>query len=251
MSIVVDIVLVLAFATVLFFFTKHGLDRALLKIGKTWLSFACALFIGPKLTDLFERLFIRDAITGAVHNSLVDLIEHNPNGYNIAELFENLPEGFVNFLHGLGASLEALEAEFGSYTEASDTIISEMASRIATPCINVLSSIIGIFLGFIIPWLFMKWIAFEIEKDRLPFFRFFDHVGGFLVGVGVGYALVLGLSLLTRTIFQVSVAFDSSLNVMDIYNNSFVFKFLGEFDTFGAIQGLIQTLTVTVQNVVG
>ena len=96
MSIAVDIILVFSFAAVLFFFTKHGLDRALLKIGKTWLSFACALVIGPKLTDLFENLFIRDAITDAVHSSLADLIEHNPNGYNLAELFENLPEGFLH-----------------------------------------------------------------------------------------------------------------------------------------------------------
>ena len=227
MSILVDILIILVFVGVLVFFTKYGLDRALLKIGKAWLSFACALVIGPKITQLLERLFIRDAITGAVHNSLVGFIEDNPNGYNLAELFDNLPDGFVSFLDGLGASLSALEAEFGSYADASDAIVNEMATRIATPCIDVLSSIIGIILGFIIPWIFMRWIAFEIEKDRLPFFRFFDHVGGFLVGIGAGYALVLGLCLLTRTAFQIAVAYDSSFNVMEIYNGSYVFKFIG------------------------
>ena len=249
MSIAIDILLVIVFLVVMIFFTKYGLDRALLKIGNAWLSLACALIIGPKLTALFEDLFIREAITNAVHASLTQIIENNANGYNLAELFANLPEGFVNFLDGLGASLTALEAEFGSCTEASAEIIRAMSERIAAPCINVTSGIIGNFIGFIVPLIFFRWLDLEIKKDRHAFFRFFDHVGGFIVGIAAGYALILGLSLLLRTGFQVAVAFDSSINVMDIYENSFIFKFLNEFDTFGAIQRLLQTIATTISSI--
>lgn len=248
-SMAVDALIVAIFLCVVIFFTKYGLDRAILKIGNAWLSFACALFIGPFITNYLETLFISDLITDAVHNSLVGIIENNANGYNLAELFANLPDNFVSFLDGLGVSLPALEAEFGSYTEASSEIIRAMAERIAEPCVGVVTSLIGSFLGFIIPWIFFRWLDFEIKKDRISFFRFFDHVGGFVVGAGAGYALALGIALLTRTAFQVIVAFDSSVGVMNIYNNSYVFRFLGEFDTFGAIRRLFETVAEALVNV--
>lgn len=251
MSIVIDVLLVIIFLAILIFFTKYGLDRALFKIGKAWLALACALVIGPLITNFLEDIFISDFVTNAVHTSLIELIEHNANGYNLAELFASMPENFVNFLDGLGASLSALEAEFGSYTQASEEIIRTMAVRIATPCITAISSIVGLVIGFLIPWLFMKWISYELKKDsKHLFFRIFDYVGGFLVGLAVGYACVMGLSILTRTIFQVIVAFDSSILVMPIYEGSFVFKFLAEFDTFGAITSIFQTISSTIQNLI-
>lgn len=248
MSILVDVLLVLVFGAFLFFFTKYGLDKALYMIGNAWLALAVSLIIGPMITSFLEDLFIRSMVTEAVHGSLVDLIAHNANGYNLAELFANLPANFVTFLDGLGASLTTLEAEFGSYTVASDEIIRVMAERIAAPCIGAISSVLGLVIGFLIPWLFMKWIAFELRKDeKHSFFRFFDHVGGFIVGACIGYAVVLGASILMRTIFQVVVAFDASVNIMPVYENSFVFKFLSEFDTFGALEKLLHTITSTIE----
>ncbi len=251
MSIVVDIVLVAIFLGIVIFFTKYGLDKALQKIGKVWLALAFSLFLGPLLTSFFENIFITNWITNGVHRSLIDLIEHNANGYNLAELFASMPENFVNFLDGLGASLSALEAEFGAYTEASETIIYTMAQRISAPCISVLSNLIGHILGIAIPWLFMKWISYELKKDeKHAFFRVFDYIGGFLVGVAVGYFAVMCISILASTIFQVIVAFDSSVQIMAIYNNSFVFKFLSEFDIIGEITNLFQSLSTLIQSII-
>jgi hypothetical protein len=249
MSILIDIILVAIFLSILIFFTKYGLDRALFKIGKAWLALACALVIAPLITSFLEDAFITRFVTDAVHSSLIDLIAHNANGYDLAELFASMPQNFVNFLDGLGASLTTLEAEFGSYTQASEAIIRTMAERIAGPCIYAISSILGLIIGFLIPWLFMKWISYELKKDsKHSFFRFFDYIGGFIVGLALGYAAVIGLSVLTRTIFQVVVAFDSSVLVMPIYENSFVFKFLAEFDTFGAITSVFHSVSATIQN---
>ena len=250
MSIVIDILIILIFIAVVAFFTKYGLDRAILKIGNAWLSLALTFLIGPWVTGLLEDLFLREVIVGGVYNSLTDLIAHNANGYNLAELFEKLPANFVAFLDGLGASLPALEAEFGAYTEASSEIIQAMAERIATPCVSVISSLVGHVLGFIVPWLFFRWLKYEIQKDNAhTFFRVFDHIGGFVVGVAGGYFIVLALAVLTKTVFQVIIAFDASVELMPIYHNSFVFRFLGEFDTFGAIKRAIEAIANAVASI--
>ena len=106
MSIAIDIVLVVIFLGIVIFFTKYGLDRALYKIGKAWLAVACSFFIGPLITNLLEDLFITKVVTDAVYSSLTQLITHNANGYNLAELFASMPEGFVKFLDGLGVGRE-------------------------------------------------------------------------------------------------------------------------------------------------
>ena len=242
-SILVDIIFVALFVWVIVFFTKYGFDRSVEKIGKAWLSLALTLIIGPWITGLLEEVLFNDLITNAVYGTLLELIEHNPNGYNLAELFASMPENFVGFLDSLGASLSALEAEFGSYTEASDVIIRTMAERIAAPCISLISTFIGLFIGFLVPFFFFKWLKYEIEKDgRHSFFAFTDKAGGFLVGVIGGYFLVMALSLFVKTAFQVIVAFDASRDLMPIYQSSFVFRFLAEVDVFGAGRALLDTV---------
>ncbi len=250
MSIVIDILLILVFLLVIAFFSKYGLNRAVMKIGNAWLSLACACIIGPIITNFLEATFFNDFIGNAVYNTLVGLIEGNANGYNLKELFDNLPTAFVDLLDALGVGLTSLEAEFGSYTEASAEIIRAMAQRIAEPCVEVISSIIGSAIGFVIPWVFVRWIHNEIRKDRIPFFRIVDYIGGGVVGVAAGYALVLGIALLTKTIFQIITAFNAGIGLMGIYDNSFVLKFIAEFDTFGAIQKLVGTLADSAGNLI-
>ena len=248
MSIIVDLLLVIIFIGVLVFFTKYGLERAIEKIGKAWLSLAITFIISPWITGLLEELFFNDLLTNAVYASLTDLIEHNANGYNLAEVFEHLPAGFVSFLDSLGASLEALEAEFGSYTTASNEIMHAMAERIATPCVNIISTIIGLIIGFVIPFLFFRWLSVAIRDNHVPFFRVCDHIGGFFVGAIGGYFLALGLALLTRTTFQVIIAFDASNDLMPIYYDSYVFRFLGEFDIFAAGKELLERIISVAEN---
>ena len=249
MSIVVDLLLIACFGFVLFFFTKYGLESAIEKIGKAWLSLAITFVISPWITGILEDVFFNNLITNAVYSSLTDLIAHNANGYNLQELFEHLPEGFVNFLDSLGASLNALEAEFGSYTTASDEILHAMAERIAAPCVGIISTIIGLIIGFVIPFLFFRWIAVAIRDNKIKFFRVCDHIGGFFVGAVAGYFLALGLALLTKTTFQVIIAFDAGNNLMPIYTNSFVFRFLGEFDIFLACRNIFSTFTQMLDNI--
>ena len=249
-SILIDVLFLGLFIWIIVFFTKYGLSKSIEKIGKVWLSLALTFVIGPLVTGLLEDMIFTKLITNAVYGTLVDLIEHNANGYNLSELFEKLPTGFVNLLDNLDASLTSLEAEFGSYTYASDNIIHAMAERIAAPCISLISTFIGLVLGFIVPFLFFKWLKYEIKKDNShPFFQKMDRFGGFLVGVIGGYLLAMALALFTRMMFQTIVAFDAAKDLMPIYQNSFLFRFLGEFDIFGAGKRLIDTVFTAIDRV--
>ena len=101
-----------------------------------------------------------------------------------------------------------------------------------------------------IPRLIFKWLKYEIKKDNShPFFKKMDRVGGFFVGVIGGYLLAMALALFTKMVFQTIVAFDSAKNLRPIYRNSFLFRFLGEFDIFGAGKRLIDTVFTAIDSI--
>ena len=230
MSIIADIVVVAIFIAIVVYFTRQGFDQAIFKIGKSWTtSLAVAVFVGPLLKGLIEALFLRQLIFDGVLETLTSLVTQNANGYNLAELFDHLPEDFVSLLDSLGASLTALEAEFGSYANADQEIIATMADRIATPLIDIAGELIGYVVSFFASWAFFAKLEkdFEINKNN-KFFMVMDHISGFIAGVAVGFIVVFCVSTLVKTGFQVAVAIDSSLPLMEVYEGSFVFKFLGD-----------------------
>ena len=236
MSVFIDVCLCVIFAFFVFWFSKNGFAYTVYKIGKTWLSLLCSIVLGPYVTTSLQKWFLLDAVTTGVNNTLVQCVENNPNGYNLEQLFDNLPSGFVTFLEHVGISLPELEAIYGPSTETSEEILAEIARRIAAPCADALATIVGHIVCFVVTLIFFAWLKFEIRKRRIAFLRYIDHAIGFVAGIAIGYCAIWGISLLVSTTFQVLVAFDANSPVISIYNNSHILKFLNEFNVFNAIR---------------
>jgi hypothetical protein len=220
-------------------FLKFGFAKTVYKIGKAWLSVICSMVLGPWVAEQLQKLFLRRMITNAVHSTLSNLVNNNANEYNLGELFQNLPEGFVKFLGNYQVDPAALEAEFGSLTYASDEIMRTISGRLAAPCVSVVSGIIGHIVCFIVPLVFFVWLNMKIRSCRKPFFRYVDRVSGFVVGICVGYCAVVCVSLLLQSTFQVVLAFDMNSGVTDVYRKSLIFEFMTKFDTFTMIRNMI------------
>ena len=238
----IDLALVGVFIFFVVLFLKYGFARTVYKIGKTWLSVVCSALLGPWVSKLLQDLFIRDTITGGINTALTDLVQNNANEYNLQQLFENLPESFCKLIGSYGVSFAELEAEFGSATFASPEILQTISERLAAPCIDITSSIIGHIIGFVVPWIVFGWLNMKIRRCRNPFFRTVDRISGFFVGVFVGYIAVVGISVVLQTAFQIIVAFDMSSPVVQVYENSLIFRFFSNFDTIAALKNVVRGL---------
>ena len=244
MSILIDVLLIAIFVLVCVFFFKYGVIKSLMRLGKVFLSMLCSLALGPWVSGRLEDLFFRNAITNGTYNSLINILEKSDTGYNLQLLFERLPQEFNNFLNSLGVGLESLKAEYGQVTEATDVVLHGMAEKIATPVIGIVSSIIGGVVCFVVPLIFFWYLNKKNEEaKKSAVIRFFDKAGGVITGIIVGYCVVVGVVFLLFIIFQIIVAFNSHSQVMEVYNNSFIFKFLNEFDIFKGFQSLKAYLT--------
>ena len=238
MSIFIDIVLLATFVTFVVIFTRNGFVGTISKIGRTWISLFFSAILNPFVSGRIHEWFLLKPITRGVNNTLTELVSNNPNGYSLSELFENLPEGFIKFLKHYGISLAELEAEYGSDTEAVGDILGEIAEKISIPFSEMLSSILAYILCFVASLLFFAWLNMKIKQRRSPFFRFLDGVSGLVIGATIGYCAVFGISVVVYTIFQVIVAFNANSAVTAIYENSYIFKFVNEFDILGIIRNL-------------
>lgn len=238
----IDVLLIATFLAFVITFLKNGFARTIYKIGKTWLSVVCSMMLGPWVSKLLQDLFLRRVITNGIYSALDNLVQNNANDYNLQQLFENLPESFTTLIGNYGVSFEALEHEFGSATQATPAILQTIAERLATPCIDITSSIIGHAVGFIVPLLFFGWLNLKIKRTRNTFFRVIDRISGLFAGVAVGYVAVVAISVALQTIFQIIVAFDMNNPVVIVYERSWVFRFFSNFDTIAAFKKVLQGL---------
>lgn len=241
MSVFIDLVLIGLFLFFLILFSKYGFARTVYKIGKTWLSMFCSAILGPWVADKVADLFLRESITNGIHKTLFGLVEANANDYNLGQLFENLPPAFVRFLEGLDINFASLEAEYGSTTYASEEIVYAISQRIAVPCIDVISSLIGHVICFVVPLIFFVWLNFEIRKRRMAFFRYVDQGVGVVMGLTIGYCAAWALAFVLRTIFQVVVCFDANSGVTAVYESTYVMRFLNEFHVIGFLKQMVLT----------
>ena len=202
------------------------------------------MVISPFFSAIIHDLFLSDTITNGIYNTLSNIVANNPNGYSISELFASLPGGFVSFLSYHNISLPELEAIYGPATEASEEILLAIAERIALPTADTVSTIVSYGLGFIIPFFFFKWLNAKImsikdseEKGRV-FLRRMDTACGVITGFAIGAAVAILASTVVFTIFQIIMAFNAESVVMEIYDKSFIFKFISSFDILGIIMNL-------------
>lgn len=240
LAILIDLLLVGIFVGFVVLFWKYGFARAVYKIGKTWLSAACSVIIGPWLTSFLQDLFFRNWITNAMYKTVSGLIQNNANNFTIQEIFEHLPEGFVKILGNYQIDPATLEAEFGSLSYTSEELLVAISERLADPCISIFSSMIGHAVGFAVPLFFFMWLNAKIRRSRKPFFRYVDKVSGVFVGICLGYCAVAFAAVFLQAVFQIILAFDAHNVVLEIYQKSFLFEFMSQFDTVNAIRMLIQ-----------
>ncbi len=270
MSIVIDLLLGAALVFFMVWFTRMGFGRIIDKTGKAWTSLFSTMAAGPIVSDRIHAWFLSSGFTGAINNTLLGIVNNNPNGYSLSEMFAKLPQGFVSFLGHYNINIDQLIGTYGADVAATEEIIWDIAGKIADPCASIVSTIIGHLVFYFSFYFFAKWMykvacnseselkreikAIRNEPDpekqkamlarlhkgkdtrRLRFVRFVNKSLGFIIGTAIGCCVVIAASVLLLTLFQVVVAYDANSPVTQIYENSHLFKFVNESGVWGMLK---------------
>ncbi len=236
MSIVIDLLLIAIGIFFIVLFTKNGFATTTTKIGKAWETLFTTLVLSPWVANLFEKWVLLNPLTKGIQSALNAAVNNNPNGYSLHELFEHLPEGLRHLLESNGLGIGTLEAKYG--TQATTEILHAIAEGVATPIAHIAASFLSMITTALVCYFFFRWLEIKTQQRKISFFRVMDHVTGFIVGTAIGYFVITILSLVLHTSFQVVVALDSTSNILDLYQKSYVFKFATEFDLWETVKGI-------------
>ena len=114
-----------------------------------------------------------------------------------------------------------------------------LAERVSASVASALSGIIAYALVYIVAFLFLTLIICLLCKIKIPLLTTVDK----LLGASLGLVLaLLSLSIVSTVLFtclQLFAELRSNPEIMNVYNNSYVFKFIYELRIFEFIRNFI------------
>ena len=137
-----------------------------------------------------------------------------------------------------GADVEALEAKFGT-AEGTEAVIREMSDYISRPIARTASSIIAYVLIFIAAFVIFSILIKGLSKIKIPVVTKVDKILGLILGLVLGVLSVAFISTATYSILELISAVRGEGEIMRIYSDSHVFKFIYDLRIFEFIRKLI------------
>ncbi|MBR4032112.1 MAG: CvpA family protein [Clostridia bacterium] len=235
MIIFIDVLLVaiIVFSTARF--GIKGLVCSILGMGKFIIAFLISLALGSPVGILLANGFVGNAVSDHVYNKIYGYFD---GGKSLTEFFANIPDGFLKVVKLFGADVEALEARFGS-AQGSETVIREMSDVISGPISRTLSAIIAYVLIFVVAYIVLSIVIKGFSKIKIPIITKIDKLLGITLGLALGVLGVAFISTAIYSILEFISAIKNSEEIMKIYSDSHVFKFIYDLRIFEFIRKLI------------
>ena len=235
MIIFIDVLLVaiIVFSTARF--GIKGLVCSILGMGNFIIAFLVSLALGSPVGILLANGFVGNAVSDHVYNKIYGYFD---GGKSLTEFFANIPDGFLKVVKLFGADVEALEARFGS-AQGSETVIREMSDVISGPISRTLSAIIAYVLIFVVAYIVLSIVIKGFSKIKIPIITKIDKLLGITLGLALGVLGVAFISTAIYSILEFISAIKNSEEIMKIYSDSHVFKFIYDLRIFEFIRKLI------------
>jgi uncharacterized membrane protein required for colicin V production len=230
MNWLLDIALVSLFLIIVIIDAKRGFVKAVWGFARAIASSVLAVMFGGALGTLLYKVFILDAVTDTVYATVVPMIDLSNGAYNVAGLFERMPDGFADLLSRFGVTPESIEGLFGSITHATESNVREMAQRIAEPIADVISTVLGYVIIFLIAMIALFIVGKVVDLlSKLPVINTLNSFLGAVFGAASGFIYLLVICLLIGVFVEYGLAGESTEALSSIAQDSYIFRFFCRF----------------------
>jgi uncharacterized membrane protein required for colicin V production len=235
MTIFIDVLLVAVLLFSIIRFGVKGLLCSILGMGKFILAFLVSLALGSPVATWLANGIVGNAVSNSVYGKINGYFD---GGASMTEFFNSIPDGFLKLIGLFGADVEALEAKFGT-AEGTETVIREMSDYISRPIARTASSIIAYVLIFIAAFVILSILIKGLGKIKIPVVTKVDKILGLILGLVLGVLSVAFISTATYSVLELISAVRGEGEIMRIYSDSHVFKFIYDLRIFEFIRKLI------------
>ncbi len=234
MGVLVDVLILGFLVFIPIYYYRKGLLSSILGFGRFIISVISASFLGKYLADYLADGYIGNTLTHSVYNKITSFVD----GKALSDFFNSVPRGFLRLVELFGADIEKLEEKY-STAQSSDEVLREMAEGIAMPVAETVSSILAALVVFFVTYIAVTVVIFLLKHVKIPIITSFDRLLGLGLGIIVG---ILGVSLASTVLYSLLEFLSASRNdaeIMNVYNNSWVFKLICNLRIFEFIRKLI------------
>ena len=232
MSFILDLVLVLLFALIVFIYVKRGFLRSVIRVVEIIAAGAAAYFFGGKVAGLYAKSAIAQSISGSVKTGIEKLLTNNGTAekplFDLSSLFSSMPEKFRNMIEASGISAESLSEE------ATSIDLSSLADKIACPLTNTVCKVLGyvtVFVVALIIFMILGWLICKVVE--LPGLKKLDGTLGGILGVFIGTVYVGVICLIIGLLVEKQLLGDYNSSVKTLAENSFLLRLFCKGSPFG------------------
>ena len=235
MNMLIDLILlaVIGFSALKYY--KSGLIGSVLGLGKLIVSVIAACIFGKLIGIALADGIIGKCITNSVYAKITSYVD----GRDLSDFFNNIPKGFLSLIKLFGADNTQLEAGYGTEA-ASDAVLWDMSRAIAAPIVRSVSAIVAYLSVFVVFYVGATVAVILIKHIRIPIITKIDKCLGLVLGFVFGLLISSLISTAVYSFAELSAAVSGDGEIMKVYNDSIVFKFIYDLRIFEFIRKLIK-----------
>lgn len=196
MQLVIDILLIVIFALLVFRGWRRGFMKSVLSLGRLILSLIITVLFGSAFAAWLDAKFVNPPIFDAVFKKFSEIaaeVTATAEG-GVDALVEKIPEAFRGYL-----DLETLDP-----SAEINALVEQWSHTVADGISKVIATVLGYILLFIISFIVLTVAIFIISKvAKLPFIKTADKLLGLVVGIASGAIAVIFLSVVLSAILGV------------------------------------------------
>lgn len=196
MQLVIDILLLVIFALLVFRGWRRGFMKSVLSLGRLVLSVIITIAFGSTFAAWLDERFINPPVFEKVYAKFsgiaADVTATAEGG--VDALVEKIPEAFRGYL-----DLESLDP-----SAEINALVEQWSHTVADSISGVIAAVLGFILLFILSFLVLTLVIFIVGKvAKLPAIKTVDKLLGLLVGIFSGSVAVIIISVVLGAILGV------------------------------------------------
>lgn len=202
MSLAIDIILVVIFASFVLTAVKKGFILSLLEFAAVILAFVLAYSFSPKVAQVAYDGFVKEATIKTIETQIEENVSLQETSTQTQLLLESIPDYMVSVAGFMGVSVDDIKQSVANSKLTSENIATELVEKIAQPIIiGALTALSFVVLAIVLLFV-LKFLAQIIAKIfKLPLIKTVNQILGGILGACKGLAVLIFLCTILTVFF--------------------------------------------------
>lgn len=202
MSLAIDIILVVIFASFVLTAVKKGFILSLLEFAAVILALVLAYNFSPKVAETAYDGFVKEATIKTIETQIEENVSLQETSTQAQLLLESIPDYMVSVADFMGVSVDDIKQSVASSKLTSENIATELVEKIAQPIIiGALTALSFVVLAIVLLFV-LKFLAQIIAKIfKIPVIKTVNKLLGGILGACKGFAVVLFICTILTVFF--------------------------------------------------